>query len=114
MLRYDDETSTVKYTIYVSGETPIDIINSYNACLVKLYKCFCNNQMKASLDKDHLLISIKTAGSINIDTTRNRKFSVKNFSCKCYQIPNFLIYFILIWFIYSFVKKSFCNLIYTN
>ena len=86
---------TVKYTIYVSGGTPTDMISSYNACSVKLYKYFSNNQMKASLVKDHLLISIKTAGSINIDTTRTRKFSVKNLPCKCDQIRNFLFFFFL-------------------
>lgn len=33
------ETSTGKYTIYVSGGTPTDMINSYNACSLTPYKC---------------------------------------------------------------------------
>ena len=84
------ETSTVIYAIYVSGRTLPYMINSHKACPVKLFKCFCKNQTRANLDQCYLFISIKIVASINIETTQNKKFCVKNLSWKCDQMHNFL------------------------
>ena len=51
-------------TLFVLGDTPLNVITSLENGAEKLFEWFTNNQMKVNYDKCHLLMSTFTPTSI--------------------------------------------------
>ena len=66
-----NETDFASYaddnTLYVTGKSTEDVINSLENVSIKLFKWFTDNQMKAKKNKCHLLINGSENITINVD-----------------------------------------------
>ena len=53
--------------LYIGGKNTRDVITSLESCALVLFKWFENNLMKANSDKNHLLLSMLTSLTANIN-----------------------------------------------
>ena len=74
-------------TPYVSADTINGVIKRLETASVKLFKWFADNQMKANLDKCHLIVSKSENVSMPIGPfeikKNNSRFNVESTWCVC-------------------------------